>query len=248
MVLKCFVCWCTSVELCISGVLDGLPDLERVSTYLLAKAKAELQFSTIGPVNPRTITQLLLLRLSLEKLFEVMQLLEDHGSSALLESIVSSLRSPAVGAPSSEGTSTAVQSAASSLSSFPTGGDCQPSPSSWSDSAWGSSSSSSSSSSSVNGLSPSSVAGPGSASSSLSLYTPAGDTSTQSGASDTDATPGSGAVSETALERIQRALSTKLRNSDGSQPKGPEALRSQQTQLARFVIFQLTDNINVLEQ
>jgi hypothetical protein len=77
----------------LQQALDSFPDLERVSSNLLVKSVLELQFSSIGPINPTTILLLLHLNSALVKINEIVRLLEEHcGESTLLRSILTALK------------------------------------------------------------------------------------------------------------------------------------------------------------
>lgn len=77
----------------LQQALDSFPDLERVSSGLLVKSALELQFSSIGPINPTTILLLLHLNSALVKINAIVRLLEQHcGESTLLRSILTALK------------------------------------------------------------------------------------------------------------------------------------------------------------
>ena len=60
--------------------------------------QVELEFSSIGPINPATIMLLLQLNTALSKISEVLPLLDEHcGESTLLKSILGALQASASG-------------------------------------------------------------------------------------------------------------------------------------------------------
>lgn len=77
----------------LQQALDSFPDLERISSNLLTKSALELQFSSIGPINPTTIMLLLHLNAALVKVGAIVRVLEDHcGESSLLKSLLMALK------------------------------------------------------------------------------------------------------------------------------------------------------------
>ena len=77
----------------LGQALDSFPDLERVCSNLLIKSALELQFSSIGPINPTTILLLLHLNTALIKVSAIVRVLEDHcAESTLLKSILTALK------------------------------------------------------------------------------------------------------------------------------------------------------------
>eukprot|EP01052_Picozoa_sp_SAG31_P019665 SAG31_NODE_1445_length_8320_cov_3.454081_6_plen_192_part_00 len=74
--------------------LSDFPDLEQVTSYLLVKCSAELSFSSMGPINPRTITLLLHLKTAIEKTYEISRVVAEHAQSSLLVSLAKLLRDP----------------------------------------------------------------------------------------------------------------------------------------------------------
>lgn len=77
----------------LQQALESFPDLERLSSNLLVKSALELQFSSIGPINPTTIMLLLHLKTALIKVGQIVRLLEEYcGESALLIDILAALK------------------------------------------------------------------------------------------------------------------------------------------------------------
>ena len=79
----------------LSSTLESFPDLEQVTSYLLVKSSAELAFSTIGPINPKTITLLLHLKSAIEKVSDLVELLQEHAEGNLLRSLTRQMQEPA---------------------------------------------------------------------------------------------------------------------------------------------------------
>ena len=204
----------------LQKALEQFPDLERISSNLLVKSKVELEFSSIGPVNPATIMLLLHLNTALSKIFTILPMLEEHsGESTLLRNILGALQVRCSGG----------RDQAADMNGTPMYEDDTPADSTpgWADGEASSIDPSGADYSSVD-----------------SRYSSDGDT------------PGG---SETALERLQKAISTKLSNGQHNKPKGGEQLRLQTVNViapgvdgyldsAREVYSDLVDDIHAYKE